>query len=304
MSSAEVIESSVDPPAAKKRKLQTNNASSTATPATMANNGSTSRETPGEIDEGLYSRQLYVLGHDAMRRMANSDILISGLGGLGVEIAKNVILGGVKSVTLHDTVACTVSDLSSQYYLSEADEGKNRAEASVKQLAELNNYVPVRVHTGELTESFIKQFRVVVLTETANAEQDRIAAITHENNIALIIGQTRGLFAQIFCDFGENFTIYDDNGAQPVSNMVASITKDTDGIVTCLDETRHGLEDGQYVTFSEVSNNFTTYFFSLMNATRNGKHRLSRKSDKIKTMVGINSTKIINGKSLKDFFYL
>lgn len=62
-----------------------------------------------EIDESLYSRQLYVLGHDAMRRMANTDILLSGLGGLGLEIAKNVILGGVKSITLHDTQACTVS---------------------------------------------------------------------------------------------------------------------------------------------------------------------------------------------------
>lgn len=259
MSSAEVIESSVDPPAAKKRKLQTNNTSTA--PATMANNGSTSRETPGEIDEGLYSRQLYVLGHDAMRRMASSDILISGLGGLGVEIAKNIILGGVKSVTLHDSVSCTIGDLSSQYYLSEADEGKNRAEASAERLAELNSYVPVRVHTGDLTETFIKQFRVVVLTETPNAERDRIAAITHANEIALIIGQTRGLFAQIFCDFGENFTIYDDTGAQPVSNMVASITKDTDGIVTCLDETRHGLEDGQYVTFSEVNINFILHFW-------------------------------------------
>lgn len=251
MSSAEVIESSVDPPVAKKRKLLANNASTG--PATMANNGSTSRETTGEIDEGLYSRQLYVLGHDAMRRMASSDILISGLGGLGVEIAKNVILGGVKSVTLHDTVDTTLGDLSAQYYLTEDDVGKNRADASAKQLAELNNYVPVVVHTGELNETFIKKFRVVVLTDTSNAEQDRISAITHENNIALIIGQTRGLFAQIFCDFGENFTIYDDNGAQPVSNMVASITSEEEGVVACLDEIRHGLEDGQYVTFSEVS---------------------------------------------------
>ena len=31
---------------------------------------------------------------------ANANVLISGLGGLGVEVAKNVILGGVKSVTL------------------------------------------------------------------------------------------------------------------------------------------------------------------------------------------------------------
>lgn len=73
--------------------------------ASMAANNAASG---GDIDESLYSRQLYVLGHDAMRRMANSDILLSGLGGLGLEIAKNVILGGVKSITLHDTATCGV----------------------------------------------------------------------------------------------------------------------------------------------------------------------------------------------------
>ncbi len=31
-----------------------------------------------EIDEGLYSRQLYVMGHEAQRRMAASDVLIVG----------------------------------------------------------------------------------------------------------------------------------------------------------------------------------------------------------------------------------
>ena len=59
----------------------------------------------------------YVLGHDAMRQMATSDILISGLKGLGIEIAKNVTLGGVKSVTIHDTEKCGISDLSSQVRL-------------------------------------------------------------------------------------------------------------------------------------------------------------------------------------------
>lgn len=34
--------------------------------------------------------------------------------------------------------------------------------------------------------------------------------------------------------------------------MIASVTKDVEGVVTCLDETRHGMEDGDYVTFSEV----------------------------------------------------
>ncbi|XP_055854028.1 ubiquitin-like modifier-activating enzyme 1 [Episyrphus balteatus] len=217
--------------------------------STMANSGNSSA---GDIDEALYSRQLYVLGHDAMRRMANSDILVSGLGGLGLEIAKNVILGGVKSITLHDKVSCTIRDLSSQFYLSEADVGKNRAEASCGQLAELNNYVRTTAYTGDLTDDFLKQFRVVVLTNSNADEQQRIGKFAHENNIALIIAESRGLFTKIFCDFGENFTIYDQDGQQPLSTMVAGITKDAQGVVTCLDETRHGLNDGDYVTFSEV----------------------------------------------------
>lgn len=55
-----------------------------------------------------------MLGHDAMRKMAASSILICGLGGLGVEIAKDIILGGVKSVTLQDTKTTSWQDLSSQ----------------------------------------------------------------------------------------------------------------------------------------------------------------------------------------------
>lgn len=43
----------------------------------------------GEIDESLYSRQLYVLGHEAMKRMGSSNILIAGLKGLGVEIGES-----------------------------------------------------------------------------------------------------------------------------------------------------------------------------------------------------------------------
>lgn len=56
----------------------------------------------------------YVLGHEAMKRMQTSNVLISGLRGLGVEIAKNVILAGVKSVTLHDQGVAEWRDLSSQ----------------------------------------------------------------------------------------------------------------------------------------------------------------------------------------------
>lgn len=252
MSSAEVVDNSVDPPA-KKRKLATGDTTAAKSVSLaisdMAQNGSSH---PNEIDEGLYSRQLYVLGHEAMRRMATSDVLISGLGGLGAEVAKNVILGGVKSVTLHDEAVCKVADLTSQFYLTESDIGKNRAEACLPQLSELNMYVPTKTYTDRLTDEFIKRFRVVVLTNSSLQEQLRIAEVTHENDIALIVADTRGLFAQVFCDFGKEFTVVDTSGESPISAMIASISRESEGVVTCLDDTRHGLEDGDYVTFSEV----------------------------------------------------
>lgn len=41
-----------------------------------------------KVDEGLYSRQLYVLGHETMKRMQTTDILLVGLRGVGLEIGK------------------------------------------------------------------------------------------------------------------------------------------------------------------------------------------------------------------------
>jgi len=59
-------------------------------------------------------------------------------------------------------------DLSSQFYLTEADIGKNRAEASCAQLAELNNYVRTVSHTGPLTEEFLRKFRAKSMINKSN----------------------------------------------------------------------------------------------------------------------------------------
>ena len=215
-------------------------------------NGDSDTMASAEIDEGLYSRQLYVLGHEAMKRMASSNVLISGMKGLGLEIAKNVVLGGVKSVTIHDSGVAETLDLSSQYFLREEDLGKNRATVTLPRLAELNSYVPISAHTGELTEEFIAQFQVIVLTCSSLDEQLRIGDYAHSNNIKLIVAESRGLFASIFCDFGKNFTVVDVNGEQPLSSMVSSISNEAEAIVMCADEARHGLEEGDFVTFREI----------------------------------------------------
>ncbi|KAI7827274.1 hypothetical protein BX661DRAFT_182968 [Kickxella alabastrina] len=182
-----------------------------------------------EIDESLYSRQLYVLGVDAMKKMSSSNVLVVGLKGLGCEIAKNIILAGVKSVTLYDP--------------EKDDIGKSRAEVSAPRLAELNQY---------LTPEVISAFKCVVATDISQQKKLELSEVAHKSGSCFISTEVRGLFGYTFNDFGDKFIVDDPTGEDPLSGMVANIEQSPEGIVTCLDETRHGLEDGQLVTFIEV----------------------------------------------------
>ncbi|KAF2403532.1 ubiquitin-activating enzyme E1 1 [Trichodelitschia bisporula] len=211
------------------------------------------KDSRGEIDESLYSRQLYVLGHEAMKRMGESDVLVVGLRGLGVEIAKNIALAGVKSLTLFDPRPAAIADLSSQFFLHPEDVGKPRAAVTVPRVSELNPYTPVKEHLyPDLTSHLeqLKSYKVVVLTDTPLKDQLIIADYCHANGIYIVIADTYGLFGHIFTDFGKNFTCGDPTGENPTSGIIAGI--DQEGVVTAFDETRHGLEDGDFVTFSEV----------------------------------------------------
>nr|XP_054586515.1 ubiquitin-like modifier-activating enzyme 1 [Nothobranchius furzeri] len=205
-----------------------------------------------EIDEGFYSRQLYVLGHDAMHRMGSAKVLIAGLRGLGVEIAKNVILSGVKSVTVQDEGRTEWSDLSSQFFLQECHLGQNRATCSLPHLAALNPHVLVSEHTGPLNKDLVLQHQVVVLTDSSLEDQKRFGDLCHLNRIQFIVADTKGLCGQLFCDFGEEFEVMDPDGETPVSLMIDRITKDNPGVVLCTDDQKHGLSDGSKVIFSEV----------------------------------------------------
>ncbi|KAK6465800.1 hypothetical protein DFJ63DRAFT_33136 [Scheffersomyces coipomensis] len=205
-------------------------------------------DTP-EIDEGLYSRQLYVLGKEAMLKMQNANVLIIGLKGLGIEIAKNVALAGVKSLALYDPEPVEIQDLSSQFFLESSDVGKPRAEVSAPRLGELNQYVPINV-LSDLNIETLAEFKCIVSTNISLEEQVRINTFTHQHNIGYINADVRGLFGQLFVDFGEKFTVIDQTGEEPHTGIVSDI--EADGTVTMLDDNRHGLEDGDFVKFAEV----------------------------------------------------
>ncbi|KAI3461672.1 hypothetical protein Pfo_018335 [Paulownia fortunei] len=209
---------------------------------------------PRDIDEDLHSRQLAVYGRETMRRLFASNVLVSGMQGLGVEIAKNLILAGVKSVTLHDEGTVELWDMSSNFVFSEKDLGKNRALASIQKLQELNNAVAISTLTTKLTKEQLSAFQAVVFTDInlESAIEFNEYCHNHQPPIAFIKTEVRGLFGIAFCDFGPEFTVFDVDGEEPHTGIIASISNDNPALVACVDDERLEFQDGDLVVFSEI----------------------------------------------------
>lgn len=78
-----------------------------------------------------------------------------------------------------------------------------------------------------MKEEDFKNYQVVVMTDQPLDFCLRVNKFCHENKIAFISTETHGVFANIFCDFGDNFEIIDSNGEPPQSLLIANITQVT-----------------------------------------------------------------------------
>lgn len=157
----------------------------------------------------LYDRQIRLWGLENQKKLRNSKILIAGLNGLGAEIAKNIILAGVKMVTFLDSKQVTKLDFASQFFIPRtAEEGKiYRAEASLARAQALNPMVELIADTSNLhdkDEEFFKKFDVVVIIEATVAEQLRVDNICRANKIKFFAADMWGMFGFSFADLQEH----------------------------------------------------------------------------------------------------
>jgi len=214
-----------------------------------------------KIDEALYSRQLYVLGRDAMEKMSTSHIFISGMNGLGLEIAKCIILGGVKSVTIHDESDCN-NDWTNYYA------GDKKIKSCMEKLQELNSYVEVKMFEGSLkkiNEKVIKQYNVFVICNNYElSKMIKINNMCRKNNVKYILCNSLGLMGQIFCDFGDKFIVRDNDGEESKIGIVSEILMhDDQATIICIEP--HELYDGDYVKFYGLGDNDAAYKIKIVN---------------------------------------
>jgi ubiquitin-activating enzyme E1 len=180
-----------------------------------------------KIDESLYSRQLYAIGRDAMCKMTTSSVLITAgenFSGSAIELAKCIILAGIKNVTLHANIdILTYRDLASNYYASNDDIGKPFFNKVITSLAALNSNVNVsRVDYIDL--SSLTKYDTVVFCDYSVYGLFGWNEYCRKNNVNFIMLQTHGLIFNLFCDFGDNFIVNDTDGEPARTGIILEIS--------------------------------------------------------------------------------
>lgn len=210
------------------------------------------------IDHNLYSRQIGAFGIDTMKKLIKLKVLILGLRGLGIEVAKNIILSGPKEVCIFDKTIVSLEDLGCNFYLKEEDiKTKRRDEASLNDLKKLNPYTKVFILDADnnkidnLFENFIK-FNIIVITEfKAKDDLLKIDNFCRSNKIGFIYGLSLGLSGFLFNDFGIEHYIIDIDGKENKKYFCKEISNEEKAKVS-VDEISEKiyLKTNSYVTFS------------------------------------------------------
>lgn len=169
------------------------------------------------------SRTALTYGKDMVNRIKKISILILGMRGLGVEIAKNLILCGPKEVYIYDKKKVELNDLGANFYLNEDSINKPRDEAVLENLKNLNKDVKVNIYKNEKFE----QIDIYICTEIYHF--DLIKKFEKQINSSqskfFIYCGVMGLSGFIFNNFGKNFKVKNENGEPPKTYFIKKIIK-------------------------------------------------------------------------------
>jgi ubiquitin-activating enzyme E1 len=203
------------------------------------------------IDHDQYSRQAYTFGMQSMIRLRGSRICQFGLDGLGTEVAKNLILSGVKLISIDEPNAVTHMDLSTGYYFSEGDVGKNRFDAAVDNLRKRNAQVSVEKIDGDID---MDAFDVFVMCNQPIDEAITLNEEARKLGKGFIFVRTHGLFASVFVDFGDEFTVLDADGENIKQVPIGEIKRE-EGLVEITCTEPHDLRNGDHFVINNSATN-------------------------------------------------
>ncbi|GMP66836.1 hypothetical protein CsSME_00027029 [Camellia sinensis var. sinensis] len=146
-----------------------------------------------------YDRQLRIWGEQGQAALEKASICLLNCGPTGSETLKNLVLGGIGSITVIDGSKVEVGDLGNNFMVDESSVGKSKAKCVCAFLQELNDAVKAKFIEEypetliETNPSFFSQFTLVVATQLVEESMVKLDRICREANVMLIFARSYGL---------------------------------------------------------------------------------------------------------------
>lgn len=146
-----------------------------------------------------YDRQLRIWGEQGQTALEKASICLLNCGPTGSETLKNLVLGGVGSITVIDGSKVELGDLGNNFMVDESCVGQSKAKCVCTFLQELNDAVKAKFIEEypealiDSNPSFFSQFTLVVATQLAEDSMVKLDKICREANVLLIFARSYGL---------------------------------------------------------------------------------------------------------------
>ncbi|KAI8551939.1 hypothetical protein RHMOL_Rhmol06G0226200 [Rhododendron molle] len=146
-----------------------------------------------------YDRQLRIWGEQGQAALEKASICLLNCGPTGSETLKNLVLGGIGSITVIDGSKVEMGDLGNNFMVDESSVGESKAKTVCTFLQELNDAVKAKFIEEypkaliEMNPSFFSQFTLVVATQLVEDSMVKLERICREANVMLIFARSYGL---------------------------------------------------------------------------------------------------------------
>lgn len=146
-----------------------------------------------------YDRQLRIWGEQGQSALEKASVCLLNCGPTGSETLKNLVLGGIGSITVIDGSKVEVGDLGNNFMLDESCVGQSKAKSVCAFLQELNDAVKAKFIEEypealiEMNPPFFSQFTLVVATQLGEEKMIKLDRICREANVMLIFARSYGL---------------------------------------------------------------------------------------------------------------
>ncbi|CAL9099012.1 unnamed protein product [Musa acuminata var. zebrina] len=166
-----------------------------------------------EMKKTKYDRQLRIWGEQGQTALESANICLLNCGPTGSEALKNLVLGGIGSITVVDGSKVEIHDLGNNFLLDEDKLGQPKAKCVCSFLLELNDAVKAKFMEEapedliENNPSFFAEFTLVIATQLMETSLIKLDKICREANIMLVIARSYGLTGMVRISMKEHTII-------------------------------------------------------------------------------------------------